>query len=116
MKLLITGAYKCAEEQLNYIKSLGHNVTLMQNEVDALPCDASEIEGVICNGLFLHHSAKDFTNLRFVQLTSAGLDRVPLDYFNERGIKVYNARGVYSIPMAEFSLMGVLALYKNLKF
>ena len=116
MNLLITGAFSCTEEQLDYIASLGHKVVFMQQEKDALPCDYTWVEGVIGNGIFLHHPIEKFTSLRFIQLTSAGFDRVPMGYINEKRIKIYNARGVYSIPMAEFALSGVLAIYKNLEF
>ena len=116
MNLLITGAFACSKEQLNYIASLGHNVLFMQQEKDELPCEYSFIEGVIGNGIFLHHPIEKFTNLRFIQLTSAGFDRVPMDFVKEKGIKIYNARGVYSIPMAEFALTGVLNLYKKTEF
>lgn len=116
MKFLITGAWKCTSEQLNQIESMGHSVVFMQNEKDELPCLYEEVEGVICNGLFLHHSIEKFTSLRYVQLTSAGFDRVPMDYVQTHGIAVYNARGVYSIPMAEFAISGVLQLYKQTSF
>jgi phosphoglycerate dehydrogenase-like enzyme len=36
-----------------------------------------------------------------------------MDYAAEKGITVHNARGVYSIPMAEFALASVLAVYKQ---
>lgn len=116
MKLLITGAWRCTDSQLDKIRELGNQVVFMQNESDKLPVLASEIEGVICNGLFLHHRIEEFTNLRYIQLTSAGYDRAPMDYIKEHNIKVFNARGVYSIPMAEFALTGVLQLYKQSKF
>ncbi|MBE5744198.1 MAG: hydroxyacid dehydrogenase [Clostridiales bacterium] len=116
MKLLVTGAFRCSDNQLEYIKSLGHEIVFMQNESDSLPCDYLDIEGVICNGLFLYHHIKKFSNLKYIQLTSAGYDRVPLDYVKEKGIKVFNARGVYSVPMAEYALFGVLSLYKHGKF
>ena len=116
MKLLITGAWKCTSEQLNQIELMGHSVVFMQNEKDELPCSYEEVEGVICNGLFLHHSIEKFTLLRYIQLTSAGFDRVPMDYVQAHGIAIYNARGVYSIPMAEFAISGVLQLYKQSKF
>ncbi len=116
MKLLVTGAFKCSNNQLEYLKSLGNEIVFMQNESDSLPCDCADIEGVICNGLFIYHDIKKFKNLKYIQLTSAGFDRVPLEYINEKGIKINNARGVYSVPMAEFSLFGVLSLYKNGKF
>ena len=116
MKLLITGAWKCTSEQLNQIQSMGHSVVFMQNEKDPLPCLYEEVEGVICNGLFLHHCIEKFTSLRYIQLTSAGFDRVPMDYVQAHGIAIHNARGVYSIPMAEFAIGGVLQLYKQSRF
>lgn len=116
MKLLVTGAWKCTQEQLNTLSEIGHTIVFMQNEKDELPCAYEDVEGVICNGLFLSHAIEKFTSLRYIQLTSAGFDRVPMDYVQERGIKIYNARGVYSIPMAEFALSGVLQLYKQSRF
>ncbi len=116
MNLLITGAFSCTKEQLNTIKLLGHEVVFMQQEKDVLPCEYSWVEGIIGNGIFLHHPIEKFSSLKFIQLTSAGFDRVPMDYVAKTGIKIFNARGVYSIPMAEFALAGVLSLYKKLKF
>lgn len=116
MNLLITGAWKCTQEQLNALRDLGHDIVFMQNEQDAIPCEYAKIEGVICNGLFLYHDIKRFVSLRFIQLTSAGFDRVPMEYIESRGIKIHNARGVYSIPMAEFAISGVLQLYKQSRF
>lgn len=116
MKLLVTGAWNCTKEQLNTLADAGHKIFFMQNEKDELPCSYEKVEGVICNGLFLHHAIEKFTNLRFIQLTSAGFDRVPMDYVRSHGIEIHNARGVYSIPMAELAVGGVLQLYKQSKF
>ncbi len=116
MKLLITGAWKCNQEQLDAIKKIGHEIVFMQNETDALPCTYDSVGGVICNALFLHHPIERFATLRYIQLTSAGFDRVPMDYVNSHGIEIYNARGVYSIPMAEFAVCGVLQIYKQSRF
>ena len=116
MKLLITGAWKASESQLEEIEKMGHNIIFMQNEQDKLPCTYEEVEGIICNGLFLHHSIEKFVSLKYIQLTSAGYDRVPLEYVLQNNIKIFNARGVYSIPMAEFAVCGVLQIYKNVRF
>lgn len=116
MKLLLTGAFRYTDEQIEYLESLGNEVVFVQDERKALDFDVSEIEGVICNGLFLYTPIENFKSLRFIQLTSAGLDRVPLDYIKEHNIKIANARGVYSAPMAEFALCGVLQLYKQSRF
>ena len=115
MNLLITGAWQGAKEHIAEIEKLGHKVLFLQQEKDELPIGEEWIEGVICNGLFLHHSINRFVNLRYIQLTSAGFDRVDLNYVKEKEIVIKNARGVYSIPMAEFVLARVLEQYKRLE-
>lgn len=114
MNILITGAWQEAEKSINAIENMGHKVLFLQYEKDKLPCDYEWIEGVICNGLFLHHPIEKFVNLKYIQLTSAGYDRVPMEYVNQHNIKINNAHGVYSIPMAEFAFAGVLQLYKHM--
>lgn len=116
MKLMLTGAFQYTEQQIEYIKSIGYDVVYVQDERIPIDFDVSDIEAVVCNGLFLYTSIEKFTNLKFIQLTSAGFDRVSLDYIKEHGIKIYNARGVYSIPMAEFAVCGVLQLIKQSRF
>lgn len=116
MKLLLTGAFKYTNEQIEYLKSLGNEVVFVQDERRKIGFDVSDIEGVICNGLFLYNKIEQFESLKYIQLTSAGFDRVPLDYINEHKIKIYNARGVYSVPMAEFALTGILQLVKQSRF
>ena len=114
MHLLLTGAWNEAEAHIPLLQKLGHEIVFLQQEADPLPCDPAWVEGTICNGLFLHHSIEVFPNLSFIQLTSVGFDRVPLDYVREKGIEIHNARGVYSVPMAEFAIAGVLSIYKDL--
>jgi phosphoglycerate dehydrogenase-like enzyme len=114
MKLLMTGAFNCTVEQKVNIENLGCEILFHKMENEPLNAEMFEAEGIICNGLFLYNDIESFPNLRFIQLTSAGLDRVPVEKINEKGIVLKNARGVYSIPMAEFAVSGVLALYKNL--
>ena len=112
MNLLITGAW--TSKYIDEIEEEGHKVLFMQQEKDKLPCAYDWPEGIICNGLFLHHPLSRFTNLRYIQLTSAGLDRVPMQEILKRKIEIHSARGVYSVPMAEFAVAGVLDLYKNM--
>lgn len=116
MNLLITGAWNDAKSHIAEIEARGHKVVFMQFEKDKLPCEYGWVEGVICNGLFLSHPIEKFTSLRYIQLTSAGFDRVDMDYVKTHGIEIHNARGVYSVPMAEFAVCGVLQLYKQAAF
>lgn len=114
MNLLVTGAWQDGKEQLDTIRDMGHAVVFHQYEKDPLSCPCEWVEGVVCNGLFLYHPVENFPNLKFIQLTSAGYDRVPMEEVRKRGIAVHNARDVYSIPMAEYAVGGVLQLYKQL--
>ena len=116
MNLLLTGAFSCTQKMREELAALGHRIFCLQQEKDPLPCRYDEIEGVVCNGLFLHHPIEKFTSLRFIQLTSAGLDRVDADYIAAHDIALFCARGVYSIPMAEFALCGVLQIYKQSRY
>ena len=115
MNVLVTGAFQLNSEELAALKAAGHQVCVHPDERD--PVEHPErYEAVICNGLFLHNPIENFTNLRLIQLTSAGLDRVPLDYIRAHGIELHNSAGVYSVPMAEFAVCGILQLYKQSRF
>lgn len=77
------------------------NVTIKCREIDAM----------VCNRFFFSHDISKFTNLKFIQLTSAGFDRVPVETIKERGIELYNARGVYSTRW----LMGHISCIEHYK-
>lgn len=115
MNLLVTGTWQQATDYLEELEK-EHEVIFMQWENKELPCEYEWVEGIIGNGIFLSHPIERFKNLRYIQLTSAGYDRVPMNYVEEHQIKIHNARGVYSIPMAEFAIAGVLQLYKQARF
>ncbi len=115
MKILLTGAIKYSKNQINQIKHLGLEVTFEQDERN-INSNLEEYDIIVGNGIFLYNDIKKFKNLKMIQLTSAGLDRVPLEYIKQKNIKLYNARGVYSIPMAEWTILKILEIYKNTKF
>ena len=115
MNVLVTGAFQLNSEELAELETAGHKVFVHTDE--RAPVEQPErYEAVVCNGLFLHNPIEKFTNLHLIQLTSAGLDRVPLDDIRARGIELHNAAGVYSVPMAEFAVGGILQLYKQSRF
>lgn len=119
MNLLITELIQLNTDQIRIIKQMNHEVCFIQNEripLEEQGINLKWVQGVICNGLFLYNNISKFSNLEFIQLTSAGYDRVPIKYIQEHNIKIFNASGVYSIPMAEFAINGVLQIYKQSRF
>ena len=115
MNVLVTGAFQLNSGEREQLEAAGHKVFVHGDERAPVDCP-ERYEAVVCNGLFLYNSIERFTSLRVIQLTSAGLDRVPLDDIRARGIALHNAAGVYSVPMAEFAVCGILQLYKQSHF
>lgn len=110
---LLTGAYQYTEEQLHMIEKMGWKVTFVKNELEPIGVPADQFDAVICNGLFLYNDVAEFKKLKMVQATSTGMDRLPIEYMEKHHIMYYNAKGVYSIPMAEWAVMSILEICKN---
>lgn len=113
MKLLIAKRNGMNDAELGQLAALGFELVL--DAVDYAPYsgDTSDIDAVICYQFFDHNDIRAFPRLKIIHLTSAGYDHMPLDYLREKGIALYNNRGTYSVPIAEFVLGGVLQLYKE---
>lgn len=115
MNILITGTLPLTTEELTQFSAQGLDVTVHKDEREPVQ-NPEQYEAVVCNNLFAFTPVEQFTALKLIQLTSAGYDRAPMDYAKAHGITVKNAKGVYSVPMAEFALCGILQLYKKSKF
>lgn len=115
MKILTTVHWTNALIHFDELRKMGHDPVLLPDETKPLDLDGSEIDALICNwSFFLYHDIREFPNLQYLQLVSAGFNHVPVDYLKEHGIPWHNARGVYSAPIAEHVLASVLHLYKRI--
>lgn len=112
MKAIVTGIVQATEQDLSKLESMGLEITLHRDE-HIPPENAEQYEAAICSSLFLYDDISRYTNLKYIQLASAGMDRVPLDYIREHGIELHNAAAVYNVPMAEFAVCGILQIYKQ---
>lgn len=115
MRAIITGALQATAADIAALEELGLEVAVHPDE-RAPVSDPAQYEIAVCNNLFGFHDIDTFSNLKYIQLTAAGLDRLPLDRIREKGIRLHSAAGVYSVPMAEFALWGVLEFYKQGRF
>ena len=120
MIILFTGSFQPSFEHISRLEQHDIEVLYLRDErvnlKKSLNIDVSLIDAIVCNSLFLYNNIVEFANLKFIQLISAGFDRIDLDYCNEFGISVYSAKGVYSIPMAEWVILKILEIYKNTSF
>ncbi len=114
IKTVIMDRYQFSEEQLQKIRELGYDVSVHIGE-RKIPLTEEELECevLIQENAFVINRAEDLKRVKFVQGTAAGTDAIPMDTLQRMGVKYSNARGIFSIPMAEFTLMRLLEVYKR---
>ena len=87
MKTIVTGALQLPEEDLRDLRAFGLEIFLHPDERQPV-AHPEQYEAAICNGLFQYADHRAFSRLRFVQLTSAGMDRVPVEALRARGVEL----------------------------
>lgn len=119
MKLAVTTAFTPTSTEKELLSSR-HELCFVDDgkplKDQSLDFDLATVEGIICNFFFTHNDLSVFPNLRVIQTTSAGLDRIPLEEAKEKGIAVFNAGDTYAIPMAEWAVAKTLEIVKCSEF
>lgn len=100
------------------IKEIQDKVNVIQgNEHDGSflnKIDLDTIDGLVCNNPFNLLDVASMQNLKWIQLTSSGIDRLPSNI--SEGITVTNAKNPYSVPISEYVIGKILEVYKNSKY
>lgn len=68
----------------------------------------SDAEAIITSARLDEEILAACPRLRWIQVLSAGVDRMPLEEIGRRGIRLTNARGVHLIQMSEFAMLMML--------
>lgn len=113
MKVLFT--YNYGPEKMNAIKELGYELIYVDEHVVSNTEDISDIDALVCYNPFEKLDISKLKQLKWIQLSSIGIDQVPKNKVKEQGILVTNNRSGYSIPMGEWIVMKILELLKNSK-
>ncbi|WMM26396.1 phosphoglycerate dehydrogenase [Tissierella sp. MB52-C2] len=113
MKALIT--FKYSDEEMKKLEDLGYNI-IFSNEKEIIFSDEiKDIDLMVCFDPFDKIDISLFPNLKWIQLSSAGINHVPIDKVLSQNILLTNNRGGYSIPIAEWIVLKVLEMIKNTK-
>lgn len=103
MKILST--FQLSPEHVEKVKGYGGELTVFENENALKECDASVLEhadGIIANHRTLQKEFMDqCNNLKWIHCPHIGIERLPLQYLQERRIVVTNGRGTAGVPIAE---------------
>ncbi len=84
------------------------NIHKFDNNSDVVAIVGSRALAIKC-------SEMNFPSLKLFQLTSAGFDGVPVKKYSEKDVVVANAGDVYSIPISETVVYGILTIAKKLR-
>ncbi len=111
MKVLFT--YDYGQEKMNAIKALGYELVYV-SEKDITYTEAmADAEVLVCYDPFETLDITRLEHLKWIQLSSIGINQLPKDKVKKQGITVTNNRSGYSIPMGEWVVMSILQLLKN---
>ncbi|MFV3013820.1 phosphoglycerate dehydrogenase [Clostridium botulinum] len=113
IKALFT--YNYGKENMKKIESLGYDITIINEKEIQYKNNLKDTEVLVCYNPFNTLDISLMENLKWIQLSSTGVDQVPKDIVLKNNIIVTNNSGGYSIPIAEWIVLKTLELLKNSK-
>jgi len=113
MKLVSTFAFR--PDHLSEISSLGVEVVQFGSEQELTDGEEyADADIIIANHRTLQSTfLEKCRKVKWVQVAHIGIERLPMDYLQERGIIVVNARGSMGVPIAEDIMCKMLMLARK---
>lgn len=113
MTILLAGRFDWNKLDLkNVIDDL--NIIICNDEdEDEMDVNPAEVDAIVCNWYFKYHDIHRYENLKYIQLLSTGYNGIDPEEVKGMGIELHNAKGIYSVPMAEFVVGNILLFYKR---
>jgi phosphoglycerate dehydrogenase-like enzyme len=113
MKVLLT--YNYGDEALKKIESLGYEIILKKEKGITFTDDLEDVEVLVCYNPFDTLDISQMKSLKWIQLSSIGIDQLPKEELKDRDIIITNNQGGYSKPMGEWIVLSILEILKNKK-
>lgn len=111
IKVLFT--YDYGLKNMNRIRELGYEVLIVRENEITNSDEVNDSDILVCYNPFGRLDISKMNRLKWIQLSSAGIDQIPMNIVRDRGIKVTNNRGGYSIPIGEWIVMKILEMLKK---
>ncbi len=111
MKVLFT--YNYGEEKMKAVSALGYELEYIAEKDITYTKEIADIDALVCYNPFDDMDISALRQLKWIQLSSIGIDQLPREKVLEQGIIVTNNKSGYSIPMGEWIVMSILQLLKN---
>jgi len=113
MKVLFT--YNYGEKEMKAVADLGYELVYIKEKELSDAEEISDVDIIVGYNPFNKIDISNLKNLKWIQLTSIGIDQLPKQKVKENGIIVTNNNSCYSIPIGEWIVMKILELLKNSK-
>lgn len=111
LKALFT--YDYGKEKMKMIEDLGYEVILRDESKVVYEESFRDVDVLVCYNPFSTLDISQMENLKWIQLSSIGIDQIPKDVVFSKNIIVTNNKGGYSIPMGEWIVLKILEMIKN---
>lgn len=102
-------------ENMNKIRGLGYEVILRSEKELYFSEEIADIDVLVCYNPFKTLDISKLSSLKLIQLSSVGIDQVPIEILRENNITLTNNKGGYSIPIGEWIVLKLLEMIKNSK-
>lgn len=114
MKVVFT--YDYGKEKMDAIRALGYEVTVVKESAIENSDKVNDAEILTCYNPFGRLNISKMPSLKWIQLSSMGVDQLPMDEVKNREITITNNKGGYSKPIGEWVVMSILNIYKDTKY
>jgi phosphoglycerate dehydrogenase-like enzyme len=95
------------------VADLGYEIIYISEKEISYTEEIADVDALVCYKPFESLDISKLSKLKWIQLSSIGIDQLPNQKVNEQGIIVTNNRSGYSIPMGEWIVLKTLELLKN---
>lgn len=98
---------------MDKIRGIGYDITIVNENTITNDYEIDDLEVLVCYNPFKRLDVTKMKSLKWIQLSSIGVDQLPFEDLKKMDVVVTNNRGGYSIPMGEWIVMSILQLFKN---
>ncbi|MFA5524901.1 MAG: phosphoglycerate dehydrogenase [Tissierellales bacterium] len=113
MKVLMT--FDFGTENMNKVRELGYEVILQSEKELCFSEELADTDVIVCYNPFKTLDISKLSRLKLIQLSSVGIDQVPIEVLREKNITLTNNKGGYSVPIGEWIVLKLLEMLKNSK-
>lgn len=108
--------YDYGKEKFDQVRALGYEILLYPEKNLEYSSEMADGEVLVCYAPFRTLDISKLNKLRWIQLSSIGIDQVPIEKAKAAKLIISNNRGGYSIPMGEWIVLKILEIYKQSRF